>query len=325
MGAQQDRLAVGIDLGGTTFAIGFFDPDGNLIARQQHDTPSHEGADAVADAIAMAARHGIEEVAGGFDTIVGAAVGFPGPVDPEAGSVKKAPNIPRLGGYPLSRELSSRLNGLPVYLQNDAYCATLAELRWGTGRDVSNLLMFTLGTGVGGGVALGNRVVRGPRQILGEVGHLTIDPGGRLCGCGNHGCLEAVAARDAIIDLAVRAIQSGRPTLLTELVDGDQRKLTPLIVAQACGAGDPAAVEVYQQVGFYIGIALCNCIVLCDPDLVVIGGGIAAAGECLFQPIRSTVAARSLISGFDVSNIVPAHFGNDAGIYGAAALVWEYA
>jgi glucokinase len=325
LGAQQDRFAVGIDLGGTTFAIGHFAPGGSLIARQQHETPSCEGADCIADAIASAVHAGIEQRGADTRALAGVAIGFPGPVDPDAGVVKMAPNIHQLTGYPLSKELSRRLDGPAVHLQNDAYCATLAELRWGAGREVDNLLMFTLGTGVGGGVALNNRVIRGPRQILGEVGHLIIDPGGRLCGCGNYGCLEAVAARDGIIDLARRAMQSGRPTLLTELVEGDQDRLTPHIVAQASAAGDPAAVEVYQQVGFYIGIALCNCIVLCDPDLVVIGGGIAAAGDCLLEPIRRTVAARSLISGFDVARIVPAQYGNDAGMYGAGALAWEHA
>jgi len=324
LSVSDGRFGIGIDLGGTTFGIGFFDATGALVDRASYATPKTEDANAIADVLARASREQASGI-GGLDNVVGLAVGFPGPVDPEAGVVKKAPNVHCLAGYPLTSALQGRLGIAGVHLQNDAYCATLAELRWGAGKDVENLLMFTLGTGVGGGVAMANRVIRGPRQILGEVGHIIVDPEGRTCGCGSVGCLEAMAARDGIVDMAARVMQSGRKTVLSELVGSDQTRLSPQIVTQACRQGDKAAIEIYERVGFLLGVALCNCIVLCDPDLVVIGGGIAAAGDYIFEPLKRTVAARSLISGFDVENIVAAQFGNDAGIYGAGALAWELA
>jgi glucokinase len=322
---SKGSYGIGIDLGGTTFAVGVFDAEGGLVDRSSHDTPVTSSADVVADSVAQAARErmALPQVAEG--SVVGLAIGFPGPVDPEAGIVKKAPNIQCLAGYPLTKALSERLGGLKVSLQNDAYCATLAELRWGAGKGSRNLLMLTLGTGIGGGIAIDGKVVRGPRQIMGEIGHMILDPAGRKCGCGNYGCFEAMAARDAIVEWAAREIQTGRPTQLLDLVEGDQRRLTPEIVSNAALAGDAAAQEVYQRVGFYIGIGICNCIVMCDPDVVVLGGGIAAAGDVLFEPVRRTVKARGLISGFDVSKIVPAQYGNLAGIYGAGALAWEQA
>ncbi len=322
---QAGSYGIGIDLGGTTFTVGVFTQSGEALCHASQDTPSTGDPELIARALAEAAREQMAAVEAPLDEVVGVAIGFPGPVDPDTGVVKHAPNIHCLAGYALTAAVSRYLDGAEVSLQNDAYCATLAELRWGAGRNVANMLMLTLGTGIGGGVALCNEVVRGPRQILGEVGHIIIDPNGRKCGCGCFGCLEAVAAKQAIIDLAASEIQSGRPTLLTELVAGDQEALTPEVVARAAEEGDAAAVSVYERIGFHIGVALCNCIVLTDPDLIVLGGGIAAAGDVLFGPIRRTVAARSLISGFDVSKIVPARFGNLAGIYGAGALAWEQA
>jgi glucokinase len=318
------RYSIGVDLGGTTFSIGVFDDSGTLVDEASANTPVTEDAQHIADVVADAVRARLDSGVG-LQKVVGLAIGFPGPVDPDAGVVKKAPNIPVLAGFPLTAALSERLGGLQVSLQNDAYCATLAELRWGAGKGASNLLMLTLGTGIGGGVAINGQVIRGPRQILGEIGHMIIDPAGRKCGCGSYGCLEAMAARDAIIELAQRAVQSGRATSLLDLAGGDQEAITPELVSRAAQAGDPAALEIWERIGFIIGLGICNAIVLCDPDVVVLGGGIAAAGDLLFDPIRRTVRARSRISGFDVSHIVPAKFGNHAGVYGAGALAWERA
>lgn len=324
MPAGRETYSVGVDLGGTTLTVGVFDSAGALVGHGEHDTPVTDNPEVIADAIADAVRSHAGNGPSWHENIPGIAIGFPGPVDPASGIVKHAPNVQGLEGYPLADSLSERLDGLDVYLQNDAYCATLAELRWGAGRNVDNMVMLTLGTGVGGGVAMNNTVIRGPRQILGEVGHIIVDPNGRKCGCGNFGCLEAMAARDAIVEMAARAIQSRRETILIDLVNGDQTRLTPKIISTACQQGDQAAIEIYNQAGFYIGLAVCNCIVLADPDLVVIGGGIAAAGQFIIDPIKRTVAARSLISGFDAEDIVPAQYGNDAGVYGAGALVWEH-
>ena len=316
---------IGIDLGGTTFVVGVFDPGGKLVDEGTYDTPLSDDPERLTDTLARAARRQMGDEGAGLGNVVGVAVGFPGPVDPEAGTVKKAPNVPGLEGFPLTQALSERLDGVRVWLENDAYCATLAELRWGAGKDAHNLLMLTLGTGIGGGVALNDQVIRGPRRILGEIGHMVIDPAGRRCGCGNFGCLEAVAAKQAIIDMAARAIQSGQETVLSVPANETQTNITPRLVADAAQQGDRLALDIYQRVAFYIGVALCNAIVMCDPDLIILGGGIAAAGDVLFDPIRRTVRARSLISGFDPGRIVPARFGGEAGVYGAGALAWERA
>lgn len=319
---DKTPLAVGVDLGGTTFAVGLVTREGELVARQEYPTPRSAEEPAALHAAIAAVQGVLEAAAVKLDRVVGVGVGIPGPVDPEAGVIRQCPNLHELDGVSVV-EMMSRALGVPVHVGNDAYCATLAELRYGAGRDVANLVMLTLGTGVGGGIALDNVVRRGPRQIMGEIGHLIIEPEGPRCGCGGHGCLEALVGRDGMVAAAVRLLEQGRPSSLAEMAGRRHERLSPKLISEAAQAGDEVALEVMQRTGYYVGLALCDCIVLCDPDLILIGGGIAAAGELLFEPIRRTVRERSPISGFDVSRIVPAMLGNEAGTYGAAALAWE--
>ncbi|MGC9317676.1 MAG: ROK family protein [Armatimonadota bacterium] len=322
--ADDSTVVAGVDLGGTTFSVGLVTPEGDLLADQSYDTPRSEDEPLALAAVASAVGGLMERATVTPDQVVGVGVGIPGPVDPEAGLIKQAPNLHELDGTNAVRAIAGELSfEAPVYIGNDAFCATLAELRWGAGRDADNIVMFTLGTGVGGGIALDNRVRRGPRQIMGEVGHIIVEPGGRRCGCGNHGCLEAMVGRDGMVDQAVRLLEQGLPSVLDERGGARHERLTPKMIAEAADEGDEVALQVMNTSGHYLGIALCNCIVTTDPDLIVLGGGIAAAGEVLFEPIRRTVRHRSMISGFDVSNIVPAQLGNEAGMFGAAALVLD--
>ncbi len=323
---RRNKVAIGIDLGGTTFAVGVVTPDGEIIARESYDTPRSEDEPLALAAVASAVGGIMEQETLKPPDIFGVGIGIPGPVDPETGIIKRAPNLPELDGVNAVEILSGGMDFAeegtkPILIGNDAFCATLAELRWGAGRDVENLVMFTLGTGVGGGIALDNEVRRGPRQIMGEVGHIIVDPDGRRCGCGNHGCLEAMVGRDGMVHRAVRLLEKGLPSILRERAGRKHEKLSPRVIAEAAQEGDELALEVMNASGHYLGIALCSCIVLADPDLILLGGGIAAAGDVLFDPIRRTVHHRSMISGFDVEKIVPAELGNEAGTYGAAALI----
>lgn len=321
-GSKGKSVVAGVDVGGTTFTAGIFDRAGEALTSDSYDTPRSHEEPLVLGAVAVAVRGLLEKAAIKPERLVGLGLGIPGPVDPEAGVIKQCPNLPELDGVAAVEMLESEV-GVPVFLGNDAFCATLAELRYGAGRSVENLVMLTLGTGVGGGIALDNKVRRGPRQIMGEVGHLIIDPNGRRCGCGNHGCLEAIVGRDGIVDRAIRLLEQGRKSVLEDEVGSDHDKLTPKLIAEAAREGDEVARQVVRDTGYYVGLALCDCIVLCDPDLILIGGGIAAAGDLLFDTIRRTVRHRSQISGFDAGKIVPAELGNNAGMCGAAAMAWE--
>ncbi len=316
----MDRdVSIGIDLGGTTFEVGLLTPAGELIDSVSRRTPQRNSA-AILETLEAAGRDLLSNHPD--RSLAGVGMGVPGHVVPETGEVLNCPNLQALNGTNVARQLVS-VFGVPVRVANDAFCATLAELRYGAGKDVENLLLLTLGTGVGGGVALDGTVRRGPRQLMGEIGHMTIAPGGRRCGCGSFGCLEAMAAKQAMIDMAIERLQTGRPSLIDELTGGDDAAITPLIIAEAAQQGDKVARRVIDQTGHYIGLAICNAILLVDPDLVLIGGGIAATGELLFQAIRRTVRHVGVYAQFDVSRILPAALGNRAGVYGAGALVWE--
>ncbi len=323
---KNATVAIGIDLGGTTFAVGALDCDGKLLACNSYDTPASDQASDICDAIADAIRATVRAAGARLSQVAGFGIGIPGRADPPAGAIVVCPNLHALDGVRIVAELKRRIPSIRRgFVANDAEAAALAELRYGAAREVENLLLLTLGTGIGGGIAMDNRVIRGPRYIIGEVSHMVLDPSSkRRCGCGNFGCFETLAGKQAIIDMALHGLQEGRCSLIAELAGNDPSKVTPELIAEAARAGDELALEVYGRAGNWIGIAICSMIVLCDPDLVVLGGGIAAAGDILFEPVRRTVAQRSRISGFDPANIVPAELGNDAGVYGAAALVWEH-
>ncbi len=324
--ALKQMVAVGVDLGGTTFDVGIMTPGGELLEHQSHDTPRSDSEPQALIAVAAAVGGIMEKAAVKPDQVLGIGLGIPGPVDPASGVITQAPNMHELDGVNAIDTVLGELDfgedaQVKMRIGNDAYCHTLAELRYGAGRDVENLVMLTLGTGVGGGVALDNEVRRGPRQIMGEVGHIIVEPNGRRCGCGNHGCLEAIVGRDGMIDQAVRLLEQGIPSVLAEWGGRKHEKLTPKMISEAADQDDALALEVINTSGHYIGVALCSCIVLTDPDLIVLGGGIAKAGHVLFEPIRRTVRHRSQISCFDTDRIVPSELGGESGMIGAAALI----
>ncbi len=320
MPPASGQVAVGIDVGGTTYAACLIDADGDLIADVSYPTPEVGSAEALLAAFAETARELIAEAAG-YEP-VGLGIGVPGTVSPDEREVRDCPNLTILNGIRVPEFFEQRMD-MPVWMQNDAYCATLAELRYGAGRDHANVLLLTLGTGVGGGIALNNEVFHGPRQVMGEIGHVILDLNGPPCSCGTMGCAEAFVGKQAIIDRALCKLAAYPNSALAQYAAADPAAVTPKLIADLARQGDEMCLGVMSDIGLYIGQTLCNAIVLCDPDIILLGGGIAGAGDVLFDPIRRTVKERTPISGFDPSNILPCELGNKAGTVGAAALVWE--
>ncbi|MGE5532639.1 MAG: ROK family protein [Bacteroidota bacterium] len=318
---MSGQIAIGVDLGGTAFKVGLLDVQGKLVAETEYPTPVVADPGQILGEISQKAMALAQSDAPGV-SVAGIGIGIPGPVDPQSGIIKQCPNLHALDGSN-AVEILKKATGLPAFIGNDAFCATLAELRHGAGRGCRYMALLTLGTGVGGGIAIENRVLRGPRQILGEVGHLVIEPGGPKCGCGNHGCLEALTGRQAICDRAIMKLQRGRISRLADAVGAEHEQITPRLIADLAREGDALCQEVMDEVGYYLGLAICDIIVLCDPDRILLGGGISGAGETLFGSIRRTVRHVSRISRFDPENIVAAELGNQAGMVGAGSLVWE--
>jgi glucokinase len=316
-GREAAPHVIGVDLGGTNIRAALVSRDGQIVREARRPALSEQAPEATLANIRDAIAEVLEAQGAPPEAAVGIGVGLPGIMHDERGLVFWSPNFPHWQDVPVSHAVGSPLQ-LPVTLLNDAKCAALGELGYGAGRGARHMVMITLGTGIGGAFVVDGQLLLGPNGSIGEIGHHTIDPDGPLCGCGNHGCWERFCGRDAIIDRTVRLLQRGRPSLLLEKVERPAQ-VTPALVAQAAAEGDALAAEVMDETGFYIGIGVANLINMLNPEVVVIGGGIAQAGELLFGPIRRTVAARAVALQAKTARIVPAELGDNAGVMGAAA------
>jgi glucokinase len=314
-----DKLIVGVDVGGTQIRAALADGEGRIIHRTSCLTLAEEGLEPVIGRI----KGAIYEVMGSTDRgqVRGIGITAPGPLDPWKGIIMEAPNLSGWKNVPL-KELMEEEFGLPVLVGNDANLAALAEQRFGAGQGVADLIYITVSTGIGGGIIIDNKLLLGAQGFAGEVGHHTIEAHGPRCNCGNIGCLEALAAGPAIARCARELIRNGIGTTIADLVDGDLDKITAREVNQAAQAGDPVAIELFRQAGFYIGVGIVNLLHLFNPSLIVIGGSVTKAGDLLFEPIRATVRERAMASYYwEDTPIVPAALGDDVGLLGAVALV----
>ena len=314
------ELYAGIDLGGTTLVGAIAGTDGRIVAERSMPTESHRGPQAVLDTAADLVNALADSVGA---RVAAVGMGVPGLVDLRAGVTKFLPNLPTQWRDVAVREILSPRLGCEVYLLNDVRTATLGELTFGHGKQADTMLFFALGTGIGGGVVV-NRVLRlGPLGAAGELGHQTILPDGPRCGCGNRGCLEALASAPAIAAEGVRLLLSGQAPKLQEIVDGDAGRVTTKEMAQAATQGDQRVAEAITRAAEYLGIGVANAITILHPDLVVLGGGAAAMGELLFDPVRKTVARRVNMFPVDTIRIEPSMLGDRAGVLGAVALAMK--
>jgi glucokinase len=314
---------IGVDLGGTNIRAALIDHAGHIHQDARRPALSEQAPEATLANIRDAVGEVMEEQGVGAKEVVGIGIGLPGIMEDEPGVVFWSPNFPRWENVPVARDVGGPTH-LPVTLLNDAKCAALGELGYGAGRGARHMVMITVGTGVGGAFVVDGRLLMGPNGSVGEVGHHTIDPNGPLCGCGNHGCWERFCGRDAIVDRTVRLLQTGRASALLETIERPH-DVTPAMVAQSAAAGDALALQVIEQTGFYIGVGVANLINMLNPEVFVIGGGIAQAGEVLLGPVRRTVAARAVALQAKTARIVTAELGDNAGVMGAARRALEQA
>ena len=314
----MSSLTLGIDLGGTTFTTGIVDESGSVSSSFERDTHQHEGPERLLPRLAAAAQEVMEQVRSpGGSEITSLGIGVPGPVKHREGICVYAPNLEGWSNLPVAPPLSQQL-GIPVYLLNDANAAALGEARFGAGRGSRSILMLTLGTGIGSGLILDHHLYIGATERGAEVGHTTIDLDDKRGSAGNVGTLESVCGRDAIVWRALRHLGSGRPSTLRDVCGGDLTTLTPKNIAEAASDGDEIARQVWEETAVYLAVGIVNVVFTADVERVVIGGGIAQAGPVLFDPLHRAVAARTSRLTFDVSQIVPAELGPDAGLIGAA-------
>jgi glucokinase len=302
---------IGIDLGGTKI-YGVVLEDGEVLAEGKRKTPTQGGPLAVVDGMA-ALVHDL----GGTDGIAGVGVGAPGVVDPSEGTVRQAPNLPGwMEPFGVGPALSEALGGLTVEVDNDVNVGTFAEHRLGAGKGVDDFLGVFVGTGVGGGVVLDGQLRRGPSGAAGEIGHMVVRRGGRVCGCGGRGHLEAYAGR-ANMERRARELEAkGRDTVLVDLAPA--RRMTSGVFVRALAAGDPVAVDLIDEAVVALGAAVASAVALMDIPLVVIGGGLA---DRLGPPFVSRIEQAVLTDVFPKRpglRVVPAVLGDRGGAIGAA-------
>jgi glucokinase len=318
----RTRYLVGVDLGGTNIVAGALAEDGSeVLAMRSEPTRPHQGADAVIERIVRMIDTVIAETAAQTGAsradFAGIGVGAPGPLDRKRGVVVTTPNLGWVD-FPL-RDVISTATSLPVRIDNDANCATLGEWWLGAAAGASNVIGMTIGTGIGGGIILDGRLYHGASDVAGEIGHTTIDVTGRLCKCGNYGCLEAYASGPSIADRAREAVASDDGGLLVRMVGGDLSRISAATVYEAAKGGDEVALDVVRETARLLGAGIANLLNIFNPDVVVIAGGVTQAGESLFGPLRKEVRKRAFRPAVEACRIVPGLLPGSAGVVGAVA------
>src|SRR5699024_3177416 len=308
-------LTIRVDIGGTKIAAGVVDESGRIIADDLRDTPATDPAElaaAVADLVGtLRTDHDVEAV----------GIGAAGFVDASRSTVLFAPNID-WSAEPLASRVHAYV-GLPVIVENDANAAAWGEFRFGAGSDVDNLLLVTIGTGIGAGVIHDGQLFRGGFGVAAEVGHRRIVPGGIRCGCGQYGCWEQYGSGNALVREAEGRIRVGMEaaTYLADLAGGDPQAVTGPMVTEAARAGDPLSIDLISDVGSWVGQGLASLASVLDPTTIAIGGGVAAAGDLLMNSVHDGFI-RHLSAGTSRphAELRLATLGNEAGLIGAADL-----
>ena len=323
MSTARQQYIIGVDLGGTNIVAGAMTADGTRhLAMRSIPTNSSVGDEGVAERIVGLVEgvvlDAIGETGATRNDFIGIGVGAPGPLDRENGIVLVAPNL-GWNDFPLRNRIQDRLH-LPTTLDNDANCATFGEWWQGAAKGGRNVIGLTIGTGIGGGLIIDGQLFHGSSDMAGEIGHTTIDLNGRLCKCGNYGCLEAYASGPAIATRAREVLmreesESAMPTM----VKGKLESITAQTVYDAATAGDPVASEIVRDTAKYLGAGIANLLNTFNPDIVVVAGGVTAAGDALFVPLGAEVRRRAFKPAVNAVSIVPGSLPGTAGVVGAVA------
>ena len=332
---KKQLLTIGVDLGGTSLRVAAYRPEAGLLDQIALPTRLDAGPLAVVEDMCGA----ICELAGRYvldHQVAGVGIGSPGPLELPAGRLHRPPNLPGWDGFHLLAEVEKRIK-IPVAIESDANAAALAEYQLGRGMEtgVDSLCMLTLGTGVGNGIILNGKLWHGAAGMGGEAGHLTIEPDGQPCGCGNKGCLEACASATALVSASERRIQSGHAPGLAAF-KSSRGSLTALDLAEAAWDGDPDALEIFSDTGRSLGMGLADLVNMLNLPLYVIGGGVANSWDLLSPSLFEELERRSYVYALTApgrsasaempgggTRVLPAKLGAEAGLLGACILPYH--
>ena len=332
-------FSIGVDLGGTNLRVAAISTDGQLLEKITLGVKVALGRDHVIGEMCDAIRRLSDHYSGG-GKLVGAGIGVPGIIDMETGMMRKSANLPGWADYPVRDEIERRL-GTRIFLENDANVAALGEKWLGAARDVDNMAMVTLGTGIGGAIILNGKIFYGMNGMAGEFGHVTVEPNGVPCGCGNHGCAERYASATAVVRMAREAIETGQAPELAKAASSDAEFSARSIYNLAI-QGNEDAQRIFRRFGVALGILLADLVNVLNLDMFVIGGGVLSAWDAFAPPMFAELRDRSLVYAATAPEdplgkkegasaqikpytrkktiITRALLGSDAGLYGAARI-----
>jgi glucokinase len=321
-GSRASGPFLGVDIGGTKVAVGLVNNEGEILSQARQPMMANGTPEAALHSVTGAIDSLISTA--GRDAIQGIGICAPGPLDPKTGVVLNPPNLPCWRNFPLAEKITSMYR-VPVHVDNDANAAALAETRWGAARGFHYVFYATIGTGIGTGIVLDSRIYHGNTGSAGEGGHVSIDYRGPLCNCGKHGCIEVLAAGPAIGARARAKLsaESAKHSVILELAQGDITAATSEMVGRAYAAGDPVAREIILETVDVLIPWFGNIVDLLDPDVLVVGGGVAAMLKPFFDEIKNRLPDCCVNPHASAIPLLMAHYGADAGIAGGAALCSE--
>lgn len=317
----EEIFVIGIDLGGSHVTAACFERQGRIHNKVFHDiNPLEPPSEILNNGIVPAVCKAIEESGLDFSKIVGIGMGLPGALDSNLGICLFSPNL-KWRNVPIKEPLEKALK-LPVFILNDVRSATLGEKYFGAGRGFEHFVCMAVGTGIGGGIVANGKLVLGGCEGAGEIGHITIMPDGPLCNCGNHGCMEALASGPNIARRAKEALAKGEESIIRQMVK-NLEEISAETINRAAEKNDPLALRIWEETGRFLGMGVSMIITTLNPQRIIVGGRVAQAGELIFKPMREEIKKRVKMIPEDYTGIVPAHFKEDAGVVGAAALALE--
>jgi glucokinase len=318
---QTQQSIIAVDVGGSKIMAAAFSEDGHVLARDIVPTQVKDGVNKVISRLSSSIETLLDQNITEVDRLSGIGIACAGGVDSERGIVvTPSPNLPDWMNIHLADIIRGRFN-TNTFVVNDASAAALGESRFGAGKGAKNIVLLTVGTGIGGGIIINDELYLGARGGAGEFGHMSIDVNGPRCGCGNLGCLEMMASGKAIARETVARLKSGEKSVMTEMMEGKIEDITTETIAIAANGGDALAKDVMDRAAYFLGIGVVNLVNIFNPDMVIIGGGMSELGEMLIGPSRRLVKERAFSISSQAVRIVTAQLGNEAGIYGAAAYV----
>jgi len=317
----MNSYLVGVDLGGTFIKTALITLSGEIIRKLEIPSDTGKGPDGVIENICRSIDTIVDQCGLTMDAVEAIGIGSPGPLDTRKGIVWNAVNLPGWINIPLRDRIRERFQ-IHTILENDANAAAFGEYWRGAGRGSALMLAYTLGTGVGGGIIIDGKLIRGSTDGAGELGHITILPEGDLCSCGNRGCLEAYASATSLVRRTRQKLNRGAVSILSKWME-EGRSLTAKLIDEAHLSNDSFAREALEEVGYFLGLGISGVVSALNPDTVVLGGGMMGAGEVILEPLRREVKRRVFPQHFNHLKIAAAMLGNDAGVIGAAGLVLE--